>query len=236
MVIEGRKKEILELLYQNGKVLVTELSKTLFVSEMTIRRDLEEMEKSGFIRRFRGGALLRISAGEMPLCQRLLMGKDEKAELCARCERFLHDGMTVFIDSSSTCQYLIPHIRKFRHMTVVTNSVKALQTAGGLHIPCILIGGHYYEQDMCLIGSITEQYARELNVDIAFFSTAAYSSDGVISDFDIPQTTIRKIMMQNAKETVFLFESHKLNKKLLYTLCRKEDVTAVIVTEPVPEA
>jgi len=117
-------------------------------------------------------------------------------------------------------------------MTIVTNSVKALLSAGNMHIPCILIGGEYYEQDMCLVGSVAEQNAHELNVDIAFFTTAAYSEDGVISDFDLRQTMIRKIVMKNAKENVFLFESHKLNKKHLYTLCRKEDATAVIFTDP----
>ncbi|MBR2011220.1 MAG: DeoR/GlpR transcriptional regulator [Clostridia bacterium] len=231
-MIEGRKKDILDLLYVNGRVCVAELAKKLYVSEMTIRRDLDEMEKDGFLRRYRGGAVLKINAEEMPLSQRILIDKDEKEELCKKCISFLHDGMTVFIDSSSTCQYLIPHIHMFRDMTIVTNSVKALLSAGSMHIPCILIGGEYYEQDMCLVGSVAEQYARDLNVDIAFFTTAAYSKEGVISDFDMRQTMIRKIVMKNSKQNVFLFESHKLNKKLLYTLCRKEDATAVIVTDP----
>ena len=235
MILEGRKKEILDLLYEKGKISVAELSQTLFVSEMTVRRDLAEMEKGGFLRRYRGGAVLKINAGEMPISQRLFLDKDEKEELCKKCQTFLHDGMTVFIDSSSTCQYLIPYICKFNKMTIVTNSVKALLTAGNMHIPCILIGGEYYEQDMCLVGSLAEQYVRDLNVDIAFFTTAAYSDDGIISDFDIRQTMVRKILMKNAKQNIFLFESYKLNKKLLYTLCHKEDATAVIVTEPIFE-
>ena len=231
MVLEGRKKDIMELLYEKGKISVTELSQILYVSEMTVRRDLAEMEKDGFLRRYRGGAVLKINSGEMPISQRFLLDKDEKEELCERCQEFLHDGMTVFIDSSSTCQYLIPHIRKFSNMTIVTNSVKALLTAGNMHIPCVLIGGEYYEHDMCLVGSIAEEYARTLNVDVAFFTTAAYSEDGVISDFDVRQTMIRKILMKNSKKNVFLFESYKLNKKCLYTLCHRDDVTAVIVSE-----
>lgn len=232
-MIEGRKKDILELLYVNGRVCVAELAKKLFVSEMTIRRDLSEMEKDGFLRRYRGGAVLKINAEEMPLSERILIDKDEKQELCKKCVGFLRDGMTVFIDSSSTCQYLIPHIHMFRDMTIITNSVKALLSAGSMHIPCILIGGEYYEQDMCLVGSVAEQNAHELNVDIAFFTTAAYAEDGTISDFDLRQTMIRKIVMKNAKQNVFLFESHKLNKKHLYTLCHRDDATAVIMTEPV---
>lgn len=234
MTLEGRKKDILDLLYERGKVSVSELAGALFVSEMTVRRDLAEMEKGGFLRRYRGGAVLKNNAGEMPISQRFLLDKSEKEELSSKCDPFLHDGMTVFIDSSSTCQYVIPLVAKHKNMTIVTNSVKALLSAGSLHVPCILIGGEYYEQDMCLVGSIAEEYVRDLNVDIAFFTTAAYSEDGVISDFDIRQTAIRKLLMQNAKQNVFLFEGHKRNKKLLYTLCRKEDATAIITTETLP--
>lgn len=83
---------------------------------------------------------------------------------------------------------------------------------------------------MCLVGSIAEQYARDLNIDVAFFTTAAYSHDGIISDFDVKQTMIRKIIIKNAKKNVFLFESSKIGLKMTYTLCRREDVTEVIIT------
>ena len=139
MTLNERQKEILELLYQNGKVSVSELSKTLFVTEMTVRRDLTEMEKGGFLRRYRGGAVLKINVGEMPITERLLMDRKEKEALARKCLDYLHDDMTVFIDSSSTCQYLLPHLSMFKYITVVTNSVGALLNASSLHLFCILI-------------------------------------------------------------------------------------------------
>ena len=226
-----RQKEILEILYQKGRVSVAELARTLFVAEMTIRRDLTEMEKSGFLRRYRGGAVLKINLGEMPISQRLLLDKDEKEALAQKCLPFLQDNITVFIDSSSTCQYLIPHLAQKKSITLITNSISALLTASRLHLPCILIGGEYYEQDMCMVGSLAEQTVRDLNVDLAFFTTAAISDDGIITDFDLRQTMIRRLVMQNAKQSIFLFEKEKRGKKLLYTLCRKEDAAAVIMTD-----
>ena len=226
-----RQKEILEILYQKGRVSVAELARTLFVAEMTIRRDLTEMEKSGFLRRYRGGAVLKINLGEMPISQRLLLDKDEKEALAQKCLPFLQDNITVFIDSSSTCQYLIPHLAQKKSITLITNSISALLTASRLHLPCILIGGEYYEQDMCMVGSLAEQTVRDLNVDLAFFTTAAISDDGIITDFDLRQTMIRRLVMQNAKQSIFLFEKEKRSKKLLYTLCRKEDAAAVIMTD-----
>jgi len=230
-MLHERQKEIMEIIYEKGRVSVAELAQGLFVTEMTIRRDLSEMEKAGFLHRYRGGAVLKFSLGQMPLAERLFLDKDEKEELARKCVPFLRDGMTVFVDSSSTCQYLVPYIAQRKNITLITNSVSTLLTASELHISCLLIGGEYYAQDMCAVGSLAEQNARNLNVDIAFFTTAAISDDGVISDFDLRQTTIRKIIMENAAQNVFLFESDKRGKKFLYTLCRTEEATAVLMAD-----
>ena len=99
-----------------------------------------------------------------------------------------------------------------------------------MHIPCFLIGGKYYEYDMCFVGSVAEDYAAQLNVDIAFFSARGMSEEGIISDDDIEQASIRKIIMNNSKKNIFLFENNKLNKKYFFTLCHKDDIDAVITT------
>ena len=229
MEAKNRQREILEILHSAGRASVSELSHRLFVSEMTVRRDLAEMERCGFLFRYRGGAVPRYSSGELPISERLLLDKEEKEALAARCAEYIADGMTVFIDSSSTCQFIIPHVAERKDTKILTNSVKALLTASELHIPCLLIGGEYYEQDMCLVGSIAEEGASGYNVDVAFFTTAAYSEeDGVISDFDLAQTALRRVIMKNAKKSIFLFEKKKCHKKLLHTLCRAEEAYAII--------
>jgi DeoR/GlpR family transcriptional regulator of sugar metabolism len=140
--------------------------------------------------------------------------------------------MTVFLDSSSTCAYLIPHLARHKGITLLTNSVKTLLAAAEAHIPALLIGGEYYEQDMCLVGSLAEESARAFGVDIAFFTTAAYDEKtGIISDFDLRQTAIRRLVLKNAGKSVFLFESYKLGKRLLYTLAHKNEVSVVLISD-----
>ena len=225
----NRKQEILDVLYKKGRVSVKEFSKTLYVSEMTVRRDLAEMEKSGFLKRYRGGAILKADSREMPITERFLIDVNEKKLLSELCTPYLKDNITVYLDSSSTCLYIIPHLAKYKNITIVTNSVKALLNASSLHIPCILLGGEYYEQDMCLVGSLAEEYAKNINIDVAFMTTAAYSNDGVISDFDVRQTAMRKIIIKNSGKAIFLFEKNKIGKKLTYTLCRKDDKNVTIL-------
>ena len=231
MVLNTRQEQIMQILKGKGSVSVYELSKTLFASEMTIRRDLTEMEKNGFLRRYRGGAVLKINLGEMPIKERLLLYKEEKEALAKKCLPYLKDDLSVFIDSSSTCQYLLPYIAEFKNITVVTNSVSSLLTASNLHLNTILVGGEYYNQDMCMVGSIAEEQVKNLNVDVAFLTTAGISLDGVISDFDLKQTAVRKIIIKNSKKNVFLFEKEKIGKKFLYTLCDKTDNVEIITIE-----
>ena len=230
MEYKDRKKDILDILYANGRVSVLQLAKTLFVSEMTIRRDLSEMEKDGVLKRYRGGAVLTAVSSEMPISQRFFVEESEKIYLSKKAINFLSDDLTIFIDSSSTCHYIIPYINRFKNISIVTNSVNALLIASKSQIPCILLGGKYYCRDMCFVGSIAEQYANGVNVDVAFFSSLGLSEDGIISDRGIEQTMIIKIIMSHSKKNIFLFEKNKLNKIYVYTLCHKTDVDELFIS------
>lgn len=230
MEFENRKKDILDILYEKERVSVSELSKILFVSEMTIRRDLKELEESGVLKRYRGGAVLTVMSRELPASKRFFLDEDDKKELGKQAARYLKNNISVFIDSSSTCQYVIPYVKNFENITIVTNSVNALLAATKNDIKCILIGGEYYGKDECFVGSLTERFAEEFNVDVAFISSLGISEDGTISDTDLEQTMVRKIILKHSAKNVFLFEKNKLNQKYLYTLCRKEDADEVIIS------
>ena len=101
--------------------------------------------------------------------------------------------------------------------------------ASEFHIPCFLIGGEYYEEDMCFIGSAAEMYSRNINVDVAFFSARGITEDGVITDPVMDQSAVRLKIMKNSKCNVFLFEKSKVGKKFTYTICCNEDVDEVII-------
>ena len=230
MKLEGRKKDIFDILCEKKRASVSELSKILYVCEMTVRRDLSEMEKQGLLKRYRGGAIY-IEGNELPISRRMYLSGDEKRMLAKKAELYLADDITVYIDSSSTCHYIIPHLKKFNNIKIVTNSINALTSAAKLHIPCFLIGGDYYEQDMCFVGSASVQCAENINVDVAFFTTKGLSQDGIISDPDLCQTAVRYSIMKNAKKSIFLFEKEKIGKKYFHTLCRADSVDGIILAD-----
>lgn len=229
MTLNDRQSEILEFLKQNVRASVKELAEKFFVCEMTIRRDLSEMEKCGYLNRYSGGAAFVNTEGLLPIEARLKLHEKEKKMISDKVDKYLKDEMTVFIDSSSTCINVIPVLTKYKNVKIVTNSVLGVLTAAKYHIPCTVSGGEYYERDMCLVGSAAQATLEEINADAAFFSSKAYSLDGIISDDDERQTAVRKTVMKNCPRNVFLFDGSKLNKKCIYTLCRASDVTEVII-------
>ncbi len=221
-MLNERQQDIVEFIKKEKRASVKKLASQFFVSEMTIRRDLKELENQNYLKRYNGGAVYCRSDSLLPIEMRKFLNAKEKNILSKRAEKYLRDSQTVFIDSSSTCMYIIPLLTDYNDITIITNSVQNLLVAAEHHIRCSIAGGNYYERDMCTVGSETENYLRNINVDIAFLTTSGLSDDGVISDIDERQTAVRKAVMENSKKNLFLFESSKLHKKFPYTLCRTD--------------
>ncbi len=156
-MLNERHKKILDILEEKGKVSVAFLAKKLYVCEMTIRRDLTTLEQGGFLKRYNGGAIKIVNDTLVPISDRKMFQSKEKTKLAKRAEEFIHDNMSVYIDSSSTCMYIIPIIQKYKNVRIITNSVQNLLLAAHYHIPCFISGGNYFERDMCTTGNTTEE-------------------------------------------------------------------------------
>ena len=229
MAINDRQTEIIKLLKENKRMSVKSLADRLFVCEMTIRRDLKELELLGHIQRYNGGAVYSGEYNNLPISSRKLLHQAEKKKISSQAKKYLSDSITVFIDSSSTCLYIVPMLSEYENITIITNSVQCLIVASKYHISCIMAGGNYYEHDMCTVGSMTNDFLRSFNPDIGFFSSRGLSDDGIISDGDENQTAARKSVMANCKKKIFMFDSAKQHKKYTYTLCTTDDIDDVIL-------
>lgn len=229
MVLNERQEKMIEYLKSEKHASVRKLSSYFFVSEMTVRRDLKELNEAGYIKRYRGGAVYSVDDSFLPVEARKLFRTNEKDRLSKEAKKYLSDSKVIFIDSSSTCMYIIPLLSEYKEITVITNSVQNLLEASKYHIRCIFAGGDYYEHDMCTVGSRTEEFLRSINADIAFFSALGISDDGIISDSDFNQTAVRKTVMKNCKKNIFLFDSTKQHKKYAFTLCRSEEAGGIII-------
>ena len=222
MELNSRQKKILEKINNTGSVRVAELSETLYFSEMTIRRDLQMMEKEGLLKRVHGGAVMNESEFKYPMWYRMEINKEQKKVLALRAKKYLHDGQVIFFNSSSTLSYLLPYLRQYKNLTVITNSVNILFQTSKMHIPCFLTGGRYNEIEGSLSGRQAEVFLKTINPDIAFLSCEALSEDGQVTDGDADIAEIDKIAVERAKTSVLLMDRSKIGALLIHFLCDKE--------------
>lgn len=229
MVLNERQSEILDYLDNHTHASVCELSKKLFVSEMTIRRDLREMKLNGYIHRYHGGATRRLKNEILPFSSRKYLHIDKKLHIAEATRPYLQNGISVFIDSSTTCLYVLPLLKEYNNIQIITNSLSACLSAAKYNIPCKLAGGDVYGKDLCTVGTDTSDFLQKFNVDLAFFSLQAVSEDGKITDSNYDQISVRHTVLANCKKSIVLMDKEKQNNVCPYTFTTTSEVDVVII-------
>lgn len=235
MSVNLRHKEILNILEKNGAVSIRELVSMLYVSEATVRRDLASLEKAGSIKRTFGGAKpITDTKNQIPLSIRESLDSKAKSEICKRASLLIKEGDTIFLDGSSTAQYLIKYISNIKDIVVVTYSIKTAELTCENHIKTYCAGGLMLENSLVCVGNKTVEFANSTNTDICFISCKGVDSDGKFTDTSEEETVIRKAFMKNCSFKVMLMTHNKFNTKYLHTLCEASDVDCLISDGEIP--
>ena len=224
-----RHTEILNILDKNKSISVTKLSKLLYVSPPTIRRDLSHLEQQGLILRTHGGAILRqASESEIPLMLREDQNNMSKKIIAQKAAAHINNGDVIFLDASSTAAHIIPFLKQFSDIIVITNSPKTSIRLGEENIKNYCTGGLLLLHSIAYVGNEAEKFISNINANVFFFSSRGYLEDGYISDSSIEEAAIKKAMMKNADKTFYLCDNSKKNTKYMYNICHTNDVAAII--------
>ena len=236
MSTELRHKQILDILDKHGSVSVRALTKELFVSEATVRRDLNELEKKGAIKRTFGGATPIIDTNrQVPLFIRESMDSDAKSEICRQAASLIKDSDSIFIDGSSTAQYLVKYISRFKDITVVTYSIKTAELMCQNHIKTYCAGGLIMENSLVCTGQEAIEFAEKINLDICFLSCKGIDLDGNFSDTSEEETAIRRAFLKRSRTRVFLMTNNKFGNTYFHTLCNSRDVDYIFSDGEIPD-
>ena len=196
MMKTTRHTQIRNLVNQNGQITVAELNTILNVSEATIRRDLEEMDQLGWIRRTHGGAVrVERAEKEPPIFKRQTVEGAEKQRIAQAAATLIQPGQTVFLGSGSTVSAIVPHIEEMP-LTVISNSLPVInQLTNHKNIDLIVIGGLLRQSELSMVGHIAEQAIREFRADLVFMGMrAADPKHGFTSDYVDEAMTDRAIL------------------------------------------
>ena len=229
MELNKRQSEILRLVEEKQKISVSELSQTLFFSEMTIRRDLSKMEHAGYLKRYHGGALSMVQTGHYTIEQRMFINEKEKREMARCAEKHLSDGQTVFLPGCSTCAYLLPLFKGYKGIHVITNSVEFLRILSEMQVRCTLCGGEYYAPDKIVVGAVASELLRSVNYDVGFFSCDGIDDDGTVTVYSEDSLALFKSCFKNSKRRILISDHSKLHKRRKYTATITQDADDIIM-------
>jgi DeoR/GlpR family transcriptional regulator of sugar metabolism len=230
-----RIRAIMNELRTSDSVSVTELAALHGVSEMTIRRDLDELAQQGVVRRVRGGALSLLLRGEEPpFGVREREAVDAKQRIGAEVASLLADGEAVLLDGGTTVLEVARAIHD-RRLTVLPLALQATQElAGAPRIRLVLPGGEVRHSEMNFVGPLTEASIRALRFDTAVIGCCGLSAEHGLTAHDLPEVAIKQAAIAAARRVVVACDSGKFSRTAFGSVCTLDNLDVVVTDDGIP--
>ena len=232
-----RQKKIIEFLKSDGAVWVSKLSQELGVTEETVRRDLEKLEKQEALVRTHGGAIpVGESNHEMSLEKRKHLNSGAKEKLAKEAAKLVLPGDTVFLDASTTTFYMAKELKNMKDITIVTNSIRIINELSGLtNLKVIGVGG-FVSNNQSFVGTLACNYIdKNCYANKMFFSSRGVDANGGILDSNEAEWAIKQCMMKNADKKYYLCDKSKIGRIGFAKLADFEEIDAFITEKDFDE-
>jgi DeoR/GlpR family transcriptional regulator of sugar metabolism len=232
MELRDRHHKTLNALNEKGEVSVAELSAATGVSEMTIRRDLDELEQEGLLKRVHGGAV-RVASRSYEPAYALRAGRNVEAKerIGARAAALVSEGEAVMIDVGTTPLALaraLPDIP----LTVVTPDLRVANVlAGKREIRLILTGGVLRPGEQSLVGPLAEHAFEDLLCDTAFVTGGGIDVKAGLTEYNLDDAHLKRAAIAGSPRCVVLADSSKLGVVAFARVCPAERVDLLVTDE-----
>ena len=226
-----RLDNLRELIRGKGVIRIEEICSRLGVSPATVRRDLDQLEESGAIRRVHGGAVSVESRLDEPLFDdKTAIAVREKRRIAEAALKLISPGNTVYLDGGSTVLELARLLRDRTNLTVVTNSLYAAHELAGRGPRLILIGGELRRLSQALVGPLTRLVLAELHLDKAFLGTIGFSLKEGLTTTDPGEAFTKELVLGQARQVIVLADSSKAGK-ISFACAGHWDRVHVLITD-----
>jgi DeoR/GlpR family transcriptional regulator of sugar metabolism len=235
LLAENRQQLILERVRLNGHIKVSNLAEELDVTEITIRRDLSTLQKSGLVKKTYGGAVI-VSPPEMNVSVRYRQTHNLAAKriIGKFAASLIKDNDIIYLEAGSTCYEIIPYLAQRKNVTVIVNSLYLMSRLHELPQHRIIItGGQYRPDRMDMIGPTAEAAITQLGGFKAFTGADDITIDSGISGSDVVTVSFAKLVLQRANEVIFVGDHSKFDNPALYKIANISELD-YIVTDKKP--
>jgi len=235
---EERRRAILDLLSQQGRVLVTDLSRQFETSQVTIRKDLEILHSHGLIHRTHGGALpVRDGALEDPtLREKEKLHRQQKLHIAESAASRVKEGQVLILDSGTTTTAIARALRNFQNLTIITNAVNIAAELAGTSVEVILTGGTLRKNSFSLVGPIAEETLHRLTADLLFLGVDGFDVQYGLSTPNLLESKVNRVMVEVAKRVIAVCDSSKFGRRSLSLISPTSTVHEVITDRGAPKS
>jgi DeoR family transcriptional regulator of aga operon len=223
---EERRREILEVLHRDGRVLVKDLARQFRISQITIRKDLEFLDGQGVIQRTHGGAL-PVQAGALldpTLREKEKLHRKQKAQIASAAAKLVEEGQSVLLDSGTTTTAIARALKDMVQLTVITNAINIAAELAGTRIEVILTGGTLRKNSFSLVGPLAERTLRQLSADVLFLGVDGFDTRAGLFTPNLLESEVNRAMVEIARRTIAVCDSTKFGRR---SLCNIMPVSAV---------
>ncbi len=225
-----RREQILKLLEANQTVQVADLARRFNVSEVTIRRDLNQLRKHQGIERVYGGAILTQREREQPpLSNREVVNADAKRWIGRAAAELVEPGDTIIIGGGTTTVELARHLTDIKDLVVITPALNiAVMLAGAPGVTLLVTGGILVGPELTLAGHFGESMIETLNADKLFIGSCAFDPETGVTSAHLSEIGINQAMFRSGKQRILLVDHSKFNRIAPYTFGDTEQLDCVI--------
>jgi DeoR/GlpR family transcriptional regulator of sugar metabolism len=237
MLANQRRDKIIELLREDGSAKVIDLAKLFKVTEVTIRQDLEKLEKDGLLFREHGGAYLKdIEDQVRSVSLSNQENLDKKERIAQKCLEYIESGDSIILDSGSTTTEIAKKLKGFKNLTVITNALNIammLGTEPGIEL--IVTGGEFKPPTLSLTGQKAADFFQGINVQKLFLATAGISLKAGLTYPSISDIVVKKAMIAAAETIYLVADSTKIGKSSFASLGALSLINYIITDSDISE-
>ncbi len=235
-MLHQRRAEIIDKVKTNRMVKVTDLMKEYQVSIETIRRDLEYLEQTGYLKRVYGGAVLHGLYGEEPTyAHREVVNYREKQAIGAAAAALVEDGDTLFVDVGTTTLESIAFLRDKKNLTIITNATLIAQEAVKQdNCRVILLGGELRPGELSVSGHLTNQSLGQFYANKLLMGIGGISLHSGVTDYHIEESHTRRIMLERSDTVIGVADYSKFCVTAMNFICPAKAVHKLVTDWSTP--
>lgn len=231
-----RQIKIIDFLKMKKTISIDTLCKELSYSRSTIRRDLIALEDIALIARSKGNVTLQTcTSKEKHFLIRNQENLDKKQLITQSALDFLTDGMSVFLDASSTTLQLCPSLSHYKNMTIITNGIEIAHALLPLpNIEVFMAGGYARENSSAIVGEPAIDYLKQFNMDLCILSCTGLDEKGFYEP-SLQHSLVKQCVLRQAALNIMLCDSTKFDQKYKFTLAAYHQLNYLITDKKPPE-